>query len=123
VKAGGLQVVEPAGLASGTVVSSGAEMPVASGGTASGAILSSGRFDEVFGAAVSTTINGAEVDFGVTSATKVNSGGVQFVKSNALTIGAVVMTGGAQTVDAGVRRHEMTRCANCVLTRCSKTRT
>jgi autotransporter passenger strand-loop-strand repeat protein len=54
----------------------------------------------VFGTAVSTTINsGVEFDFGVTSATKVNSGGFQFV--DGLTSGAVVMAGGEENVDSG----------------------
>jgi len=56
---GGLQVVEPTGAASGTVVSgAGAELLVAGGAVVSGTILSGGGFDEIFGTAVSTPPHG-----------------------------------------------------------------
>ncbi len=89
INSGGIETVSSGGIDLGATVNSGGTQIVRSGGFTSGVTLGN-----VFQA-------GAQIVFGTASATTITSGGVETVSSGGVDLGATVMFGGDQIVEAG----------------------
>ncbi|MCB8882686.1 Hint domain-containing protein [Acidisoma cellulosilytica] len=88
LSAGGTEIVDLFGMASGTTVLSGGSLRLVSGGTTSGAIISSGGTE--LNSSGSTTLN-----------TTVDFGGTLLVLAGALNSNTVVSSGGTELISSG----------------------